>query len=189
MSKAHFCSLESIKSNTQIDTNVQEKDLISVLKTVEQIYLQELLSPALYNRLIDGIAANSLTEKEKTLIQNYILDYIYAACELLSLDSLIIKITNFGVWSPSPDHTVAKQKAEMTVLRVRKEKTVNYYAGYIKDYINTNLVDFLDYNGGIGAAPKKIINYGFYLDDDDFNRDVEYNRRSRGGNSGLDESI
>jgi hypothetical protein len=187
--KAHFCTIQQVKENSQLDQNIDEKYLKNILKSAEQVYLQELLSSTLFNKLVDGIADNTLTAKQKVLIQDYILDYLYALCEMLAVSDMLIKITNFGVFAPSPQNTTQKQSAELTTIKIHKERAVNHFAEFIKKYVAENIDDFSEYtSGGINDKPKTINGFGFYLDDDDFNRDVEYHRRSRGGNN-LEESI
>jgi hypothetical protein len=188
--KSHFVSIQQVKENTSLDQNIDEKYLINILKSAEEIFLQELLSSTLFNKLVDGIATNTLTDKQKTLVQDYILDYLYAVVEMLAVDDLILKITNYGVYTPSPDHTTQKQKGELTVIKSHKERAVLHFAEFIKRYISDNFEDFKEYvSGGINDKPKTINNFGFWFDDNIDNQDIDYNRRRSGNNSGMEESV
>lgn len=179
MAKVYFTSLQQIKDNTLLDTNIQDKSVLIMLRTAEGTYTQELLGTDLYKLLKSNIQNNILTQKQRTLIEDYILPYEYALVEMLSLDDLLIKISD-AIYTSTPPNTIQRTKDELTTQKAHKERAVNFNAGLLKNYIYKNINDFPEYNtndnGGI--APKPINNFGFFLDDNDYWEDDNYNTRN-----------
>lgn len=188
MSKVYFISLQQIKDNTLLDTNISDKTLTVMLRTAQDIWLQELLGTSLFNLLKTNILANTITTKQRILIESYILNYLYALIEMLSVDDLLLKYSESGINSNNPQNTVQKSKDELSAIKVHKVKSVNFYAGLIKTYIENNISDFAEYEyTDEGVQAKKYNTYGFFLDDDDFEKDNEY--WSREATNGKEESI
>lgn len=188
MAKVFFTNLSNIKENTLLDKNVNDKTLKVIQKTVENIWLQEILGTTLYKLLQNKILTNTLTTLQRELIEDYILDYVYALVEMLSVDDLLLKYSENGVYAPNPDKTVQIQLGQLQQQKTHKVKAVNFYAGLIKTFIENNIDDFAEYNEDDEGVPaKKIASYGFFLDDDDWVDDAQYNDRKASGNYG--ESI
>ena len=178
MPQVYFTTLQGIKDNSLIDTNVADKTMLIMLRTAENIYCQEVLSTMLYSLLKSNILANTLTTKQRILIENYILPYIYALVEMLAVDDLLVKLNENGVNASTPDNTVQKSQKELQQIKTHKVKAVNFLCGLLKSYIENNIADFPEYNDiTTGVPAKKINNFGFYCDDDDYIRDNNYNDR------------
>jgi hypothetical protein len=188
MAKVYFSSLQQIKDNTLLDTNIQDKNVLIMQRNAENNFIQETLGTDLYVLLKQNIQGNTLTAKQRTLIESYILPYEYALIEMLSLDELLIKISD-SIYTSTPPNTIQRTKDELNGQKAHKERSVNTACGFLKNYIMKNIKDFPQYetndNGGI---PAKITqNYGFYCDDSDYYDDDRYNTR-RASQSG-EESI
>jgi len=187
MAKVYFTSIEQIKDNTLLDANIQNKNLLIMLRTAENTYTQELLGTDLYKLLKTNIQNNTLTTKQRVLIEEYILPYEYALIEMLALDDLLIKISD-AVYSPNAPNTIKPAKDELTTQKAHKERAVNFYAGLLKTYITNNLTYFPEYQTNLDGVQAKVYNnFGFFCPDEDFTEDDAYNRR-RASQSG-EESI
>ena len=191
MSKVFFTNVQAIKANSLIDDNVSDKAITIMLRTAQDIYCQELLGTELYKKLINNISTNSLTVKQRYLIENYLLVYIFSLVELLSIDDLLIKYAENGIYTTTPANSTQRTKDELTSIKMHKSKAVNMYAGLVKTYITAidNQKDFPEYynldTDGIKAT--KITTFGFFLDDDDFQKDDQY--KNRNANNQQEESI
>jgi len=173
-----FISIPNIKDNCLIDTNVSDKTLKISLRTCEETYTQELLGRSLYIALKTGVTNNTLTNYQRTLLEDYLIPYEYATIEVLAFYDMLLKISQAGINVTTPDHTQQKTKDELLTLRKHKERNANFYAGLTKDYIIENLQYFPEYSYiAKGLVPRKFGNSGFFLDEADFSKDDEYNRR------------
>lgn len=188
MGLVHFSSLQNIKDNSLIDTNVGDKKMNVMLRTAEDTYLQELLGTPLFNVLKTNITSNELTTKQRELIQNYILNYLYVLIEFLAIEYLLTNYASTGVNVSTPDNTAQRTMNELSLTKTYKIRSVNYYAGLMKTFLENNITDFEEYNETDEGLPaKKINNYGIFFDDDDFIEDIEYNDRN--ANNRNEESI
>lgn len=183
MANYHFTTIQGIKENTLVDANTNEKTLKVIQKSAEDVWLQEVLGTPLYNTLKTAGLQNTLTAMQKTLIEDYILNYVYALVEMLVVEDLLLKYSNNGVYEPNPDKSVRAQESVLRQQKFHKDKAVNFYCGLLKTYIENNITSFTEYNEvDEGVPSKKVINHGFYLDDDDYLEDDNYYRRKAGGN-------
>lgn len=74
----------SIKENTGVAGNIDEKNLYPEIKTCQDMYILPALGSALYDRLQTGIQLGNLTTDEQNLINLYIKDCLiyYVLSEL-----------------------------------------------------------------------------------------------------------
>jgi hypothetical protein len=173
-----FIDSTGLKDNTNIDKNVSDKLIKNLIKTAQNVYLQELLGRNLYLKLIDNYTNSTLTTKQSILIDDYIIDYLYAKCESLSVDVLIIKYAD-GVSRTTPNNTTQPSFDELKLIKINKEKEITMYEDLIKQYINDplNIDSFPEYNSNTDnyVNPVKAKTYGIYFEDSDL--DYEYNNR------------
>jgi hypothetical protein len=188
MAKVYFCSLQQIKDNTLLDTNIQDKNVLIIQRNAENNFIQEVLGTDLYSLLKTNIQNNTLTAKQRTLIENYILPYEYALIEMLALDDLLIKISD-SIYTSSPPNTVQRTKNELNGQKAHKERSVNSAVCFLKNFLVKYIQDFPQYSTNLdGGVPAKLTqNHGFYCDDDDYSEDNAYYSR-RASQSG-EESI
>lgn len=188
MTIVHFTSLDNIKNNTLIDTNVNDKYMNVMLRVAEDTWLQEILGTSLFNALKTGIVDNTLTDKQRTLIEDKILNYLYALMEMLAIEYLLTKYETNGVYVNTADNTAQRQYSELSATKVHKVRSVNYYAGLMKKYIDNNINDFEEYNETDEGLPAKKVNTrGFFIDTDIIIEDIEY--YSRNATNNKEESI
>lgn len=186
--KVYFIDPDRVKKNTLIDASVADKTLSIIINTAHQIYLQELLGTPLYSVLCTNARSSGLTAHQTTLINDYIIDYLYAVVEYLSIDDLLLKLTDAGVNSVTPPNTTQRTKDELVSIKAHKEKAMNFYAGLIKTYIQKYINYFPEYSDGDSGVPsKKYSTGGFVVYDEDFTEDDSYNDRI--GSNINDESI
>lgn len=188
MAKVYFTNLTAVKENSLLDANISDKTLTVMLNRAQNTLLQELLGTPLFKLLKTNILNNILTAKQRILIEQYILDYIYALMEMLAVDDLLLKYSESGINSTTPDNTIQKTQRELSLIKITKVKSVNFYAGLIKTYIEDNIADFPEYEStDEGVKAKKYNTYGFFLDDDDFESDDNY--KSRNASNGFEEAV
>lgn len=82
--KILFITPQTIKERTGLHANVDEKLISPEIMTAQDMFIHPALGTALYNRLLDGIENNNLTDAESDLITGYISDTLvyYVLSEL-----------------------------------------------------------------------------------------------------------
>lgn len=187
MSVVHFITTNYVRDNTQLDSTIDDKILITLITTAEDSYLQRVLSTTLYEKLKYNIAHGTLTVKQQYLGDYKIVKYLLAVIACNSVDDLILKYSQNGAYISTPNNTQQADIQRLERIQFNKQKDVNTYELLIKSYIEANLADFPEYNDTADIAAKKTRNFGFYIDpDNDYNDDL-YNRKA--GNNTFDESL
>jgi hypothetical protein len=69
-----FISVQSIKDRTGLHANVEEKLVLPEIKTAQDMYILPALGSALYNELQTAVDANTYTQLQTTLLDDYIVD-------------------------------------------------------------------------------------------------------------------
>jgi hypothetical protein len=162
-----FTTINLVKQNTLIDSTVSDKVLTNILSDSHEVYLQEVLGNDLYVVLQNAVVNNNLTTKQKTLIDNYVVKYLFAVTEKLCLDDLYIKYTQNGVYSANPSNTSSKSIDELKSIKITKERKISVYEGLIKSFIEDNEDDFTEYfEVDQYIPPIEGQRYGFYFEED-----------------------
>lgn len=188
MAVTFLLSTQNVKDNTVLDDNIGDNDLKNILYDAQDVELQQLLGTDLYDTILYNAKNYALTAKQTVLVDKYITRFLYAAVEYLSVDALLIKYDNIGVYEQSPDNSLQVDKDRLLRQIALKEGKMEYRAGLLKEYLKDNLNDFPEYNTNESGIPSvKIRTAGFFLDDDDYTRDYYYNR-TRGDND-FEQSI
>lgn len=180
MNRVYYIDTLKAKQNTVLDSSISDKTLSLIIKTAHQVYLQELLGSPLYNTLNTNYINSGLTTNQRTLIETYIIDYLYATVEYLAIDELLLKMSDAGINVVTPPNTMVKTKDELLTIRMHKSKAMNFYAGLIKIFVDGNpdlkfIYEILDNTQGVKA--KKNNTFGFVTYDTDDDEDELYKRR------------
>jgi hypothetical protein len=187
MAAIHFVDISYIKNNTNLDTSVNDKILVNILTSAEDSYLQLILGSSLYQTLQNGISTNTLTVKQKYLIDNKIIKYLLATIVYLSIDDLLVKYAASGVYANTPQNTIQLNTDQLTRIQNNKERDMNTYEYLIKSYIRDNQADFPEYESQDDIKAQKVKNFGFYIDPDNREQDIRYNQKE--GSNDFDENI
>jgi hypothetical protein len=69
-----FIGANTIKERTTVHSNVDDKNILSIIKTTQDMMILPALGTGLYERLQTGITNNDLSALELTLLNDFITD-------------------------------------------------------------------------------------------------------------------
>lgn len=155
-----------LKKITAIDENVEPDDLVTFITQAQDLKIQDILGTYFYNNLKDSIADNSLTDAERTLLNDYIAPVIAHYAYYYALPSLTYKTKNKAVLQPSSEESDSIGLDSIKYLRQSIRDTAEFYESRLRDYLCDYSDLFPDYvsTDGKGMDPsmvKKVTN-GFY---------------------------
>lgn len=90
-----------LRSFSDLNNNVDPKLLTTAIATAQDIYLQRLISTALYQKIINDVDTNTLAGNYLTLVDSFIVPYLIWASYWESLEYIYIRPRNNGLISPT----------------------------------------------------------------------------------------
>lgn len=147
-----------VRNHTNISTNIQDKFLISAIREAADIDLQETIGTKLYNKFIELIETETITDYDKFLsLLKYIKYYIaYSTIARLSVISSV-KIDNIGLNKTSDEHvenldisdvfTIEDyyyNKAGVYKMKIQKYIWANH--SYFSEWLNNSSIDEIKAN-------------------------------------------
>jgi len=146
---AFFISERYLKNNTPFGDNVDIKDIYPHAKTAEDIYIQEALGTALYERLIDSLTASpqNTTANETILLKIIRSAMVWWTC-YDALPFVWIKIRNIGLVKQSGENLETVSVQEMEKQRSILKEKATFYMNRLKDYLCENSNLFSEYDEG-----------------------------------------
>jgi len=173
-----FISVQSIKDRTGLHANVEEKLVLPEIKTAQDMYILPALGSALYNELQTAVDANTYTQLQTTLLDDYIVDcLIYFVMSELP-QGLSYQFYNKGLIRKTGDNQESPSMQDMIDVANRYRARAEFYKQRLIKYLKQNNALYPNYlNFGSGIDSIKPDNEGYtvsmYLGDACCNDDYE----------------
>jgi predicted glycosyl hydrolase (DUF1957 family) len=153
-----FVNEDKLKSSTAINYNVDTAFLLPFLKIAQDKHLQIILGTKLYDKLQTEIAAGTLTNPYKTLVDDYIQDAIihYALVEALPFISFQIK--NGSITQKNSENGTAATRQDVDYLVQKERDSAEFYGQRIVEYLCNDSSLFPEYSQNTGADLNPISN-------------------------------
>lgn len=90
--RADLIKVETIKEYGFIEKNVETNLITTTLRRVQDTMLEPIIGTSLMRRLQTGVDDNDLNAVEELLLNDYIVPFLIAACDLRIIDHLTYKI-------------------------------------------------------------------------------------------------
>lgn len=150
-----FISVEVLKERTATSGNIYPKLIYPDIKAAQDLYIHPILGTALYKRLQTGIDANDLTDDEKELLNDYIVDTLayYTLMELP--EGLSYQYTNKGVVRKTSDSSETVSMDDLIALSYKYKNRAEHYAKRLMNYLKDEATEtkFPEYlNAGTGNS-------------------------------------
>ena len=177
-----FISVQSIKDRTGLHANVEEKLVLPEIKTAQDMYILPALGSALYNELQTAVDANTYTQLQTTLLDDYIVDcLIYFVMSELP-QGLSYQFYNKGLIRKTGENQESPSMQDMIDVANRYRARAEFYKQRLIKYLKQNNALYPNYlNFGSGIDSIKPDNEGYtvsmYLGDACCNDDYDGNNK------------
>lgn len=155
-----------LKKITSIHENVEPDELVNFIVQAQDLKIQDILGTKFYNNLKDSIADASLTDDERTLLNDYIAPTIAHYAYYYALPSLNYKTKNKAVLTPTSEESIATGLDELKYLRQSVRDTAEFYEQRLRDYLcdfSSLFPDYINYGtDGMSPSPAKHSTSGFF---------------------------
>lgn len=146
-----FIGANTIKERTTVHSNVDDKNILSIIKTCQDMNILPALGTGLYERLQTGIANNNLTALETSLLNDFVTDCLtYFVLSELPFE-LSYQFYNKGLVRKSSDNTDTPSMQDLIDISSRYRATAEFYTERMIKYLKQNFNSFPLYlNPGTG---------------------------------------
>ena len=178
--EAFFVSPTYIKENTAILSNIEDKEMYPYIRSAQDVYMQEALGTALYNRLKEGVTdymsspvgPNTLDADELVLL-NYARNAVmwYTAYDMLPF--IWMKLRNVGLVKQGGENMQSASTSEMSYIQDKLKIKGDFYFNRMQAYLCENSSLFTEYNtgcwgcGDLAANGNPITQSDIYFDKND----------------------
>lgn len=141
MTKVLIISENYLRSAFMISDNVQTKFLISSIENAQEIHFQTVIGSCLYDRLLEGIRGDNLSEAEKELLaiaKRYI-GYM-AISEIVVIST--IKINNIGANRTSDENVETLNVSDTMYMKNYYIQQADFYKKRLQEYLLRNQGEF-----------------------------------------------
>lgn len=152
--KILFITPQTIKERTGLHANVDEKLVNPEIMTAQDMFIHPALGTGLYNRLLDGIENNNLTDIEQDLIDTYITPtLVYYVLGELPM-GLSFQFYNKGLIRKTGTEQIDPSAADLVDVADRYKARAEWYKNRLIKYVKETAskgVNFPQYiNPGTG---------------------------------------
>lgn len=154
-------SPNEIKSASNINYNVDNSVISNTARTVQDIYLEEIIGTALlrriqeliYNKLnnLDDNIDTPVNEAYKILLNKYIKDFLIAKCLTDILMNISFKIRNIGVSRNSDTNINYADLSELKFLKMQYETYADEYTERLSKFLCANKEQYPELTADIPA--------------------------------------
>lgn len=147
MTTVFLISEAKFREFTDVDNNLDTTLIKNAIREAQDIELQRVLGTNLYQKLLSDVQSSSLTGNYKTLVDDYVQDFLIYATYYYSLDSIYLRSRNNGLLIPNGGEN--SDSADRSLYNVKRQNVKNkmeYYSQRLRNYLIENDGTFPELN-------------------------------------------
>jgi hypothetical protein len=139
-----------LKAFTDLNDYVDPELLKSAIREAQIIHLTRVLGTRLYNKIMTDVDNNTLTQKYRELIDNYILDYLLYATYFVALEYIWLRPRNNGLLQPNGgDNANSVDMVIYDKKRTSVESKMEYFGERLVDHLTFNTQNYPEYTQAV----------------------------------------
>ena len=150
MTNILLISEDTLKTHSSLNKNVWGDNLSSVIKATQDVDLQRILGSCLYKKILelvnDGGIRNAKYSIYKTLLDEYITDYLIYQTLVNLIPEISTKITNMGLVISNDEHVQNVTQGERDLVMGQYQKYADAYCKMMQDFLKENRDSFPELN-------------------------------------------
>ena len=146
-----FISEAKLKDSTAINLSVDVSLLLPFVREAQKIYCETAIGTQLSDKLKADISAGTLSGAYKTLVDDYIGDFLCGYSLYHAIPYLRHKIENGNIYNKSSETGTALSTEESQAFREEILNTCTYYRERMIDYLCNNSASFPEYSTNTGS--------------------------------------
>ncbi len=136
MTTTLIISEAKLRQFTDLNDSVDTELLKNAVRTAQDITIQRVVGTKLYQKILSEIDADSLTGVYKTLVDDYIQDFLLYAAYYEALEAIYIRPRNNGLLTPTGgENSIEVDRSLFNVKRQNTENKMMFYADRLSAYL------------------------------------------------------
>jgi len=136
MTSTFIISEAKLREFTDVNDNLDTAFIKNAVREAQDIHLQRIIGTVLYNKLLSDIDADSLAGAYKTLVDDYVQDFLLYAAYYECLLAIYVRPRNNGLLSSTGGENSESVTRDLyEVKRQSVENKMQYYAERLVNYI------------------------------------------------------
>lgn len=136
MTTVQLISEAKVREFTSLNNAVDTALIKNCIRTAQDYALQSVIGTVLYNKLLDDVAAGTISGNYKYLLDNYIQDFLLYAAYYEILEEIFLRPRNNGLLKPTGgENSVEVDLETYNVKRQSVENKLTYYNERLTNYI------------------------------------------------------
>ena len=150
MTNILLISEDTLKTHSSLNKNVWADNLSSVIKATQDVDLQRILGPCLYKKVLELVENGGIRNENysiyKTLLDEYITDYLIYQTLVNLIPEISTKITNMGLVVSNDEHVQNVTQGERDLVMGQYQKYADAYCKMMQDFLKENRDSFPELN-------------------------------------------
>lgn len=139
MTNVQLISEAKIRQYTDMNDNVDSKLIVNAIREAQDIELQRILGTLLYNKVIDEVQNSTLSGVYKTLVDEYVQNFLLYAVYYNTLEAIYLRPRNNGLLVPNGgENSDAADRSMYNVKRQSVKNKSEFYAEKLSQYLIEN---------------------------------------------------
>lgn len=142
MTNILLISEDTLKTHSVLNKNIWANNLAPVIKTTQDVDLQQILGPCLYKKLLELVETGNIKKQEyaiyKTLLDEHILNYLIYQTLVNLIPEISTKITNMGLVMTSDEHVQNVSQADREIVVGQYQKYADAYCKMLQGFLKEN---------------------------------------------------
>lgn len=136
MTDVFIISEAKIRSFTDLNNSVDSDLIKNNIRVAQDYWLQNITGTVLYDKILSDISSSSLADPYKSLVDDYIQDFLLYAVYYETLESLYLRPRNNGLLRPNGGEN--SDPVDKDIFDMKRQSTrnkIDYYAQRLTQYL------------------------------------------------------
>ena len=137
MTTTFILSESKLRQFTDINDSLDTALVKNAIREAQDIHLQRIIGTKLYDKILSDIDADTLTGAYKTLVDDYLQDFLLYAAYYETLEAVFIRPRNNGLLTPTGgENSIEVDRTLFNQKRQSVENKMEFYADKLSSYIS-----------------------------------------------------
>lgn len=136
MTTVFLLSEAKLRAFTSLNNSVDSDLVRNSIRTAQDYRLQSILGTLLYQKLLDDVQAGTISGNYKTLLDNYVQDFLLYAAYYEALEEIYLRPRNNGLLKPNGGEN--SDPVDRDIYEMKRQSVLNkatFYADKLTKYL------------------------------------------------------
>ena len=147
MTTTFILSEAKLRQFTDINDSLDSALVKNAIREAQDIHLQRIIGTKLYDKILSEVDADTLSGAYKTLVDDYLQDFLLYAAYYETLEAVFIRPRNNGLLTPTGgENSIEVDRTLFNQKRQSVENKMEFYADKLSSYLSEEQSSFPELN-------------------------------------------